>query len=128
MMKTRLLRLSVLMLAFTMTSCDQILDNYWDRKAQEQYVSPYKGTYKGNYSGDEVGTITIEVTKNGYTSLVKTSKFGTDDSFSSGKVMDDGSLYSVRLQSGFTLLGNLNTKSGTWKMGEWNGNWSVLKQ
>ncbi len=111
-----------------MTSCDQILDNYWDRKAQEQYVSPYKGIYKGTYSGDEVGTITIEVTKNGYTTLVKTSKFGTDDSFSSGKVMDDGSLYSVRLQSGFTLLGNLNTKSGTWKMGEWNGTWSVLKQ
>jgi len=40
MMKTRLLRLSVLMLAFTLTSCDQILDNYWERKAQEQYVSP----------------------------------------------------------------------------------------
>jgi len=128
MMKTRLFRLTVLMLAFTMTSCDQFLDNYWERKAQEQYVSPYKGIYKGTYSGDEVGTITIEVAKSGNTSLTKTSQFGTDDSFSSGTVTDDGSLYSVRLQSGFTLLGNLNTKSGTWKMGEWNGNWSVLKQ
>jgi len=111
-----------------MTSCDQILDNYWNRKAKEQYVSPYKGIYKGTYSGDEVGTITIEVTKNGNISLTKTSAFGTEDSFSFGTVMDDGSLNSVRLQSGFTLLGNLNTKSGTWKMGEWKGNWSVLKQ
>lgn len=127
-MKNRLFHLTLLMLASILTSCDQVLDNYWERKAQEQYVSPYKGIYKGTYSGDEVGTITIEVAKSGNTSLTKTSQFGTDDSFSSGKVMDDGSLYSVRLQSGFTLLGNLNTKSGTWKMGEWNGNWSVLKQ
>lgn len=111
-----------------MTSCEQMIDNYLERKAEEQYVSPFKGIYKGNYSGDESGTITLEVAKNGYTSLTKTSQFGTEDSFLSGMVMGDGSLYSVKLQSGFTLLGNLNAKSGTWKMGGWKGNWSVSKQ
>ena len=79
-------------------------------------------------SGDEVGSLTIEVAQNGYISVTKVSQFSTENSFVSGMVRDDGALQSVTLQSGFTLRGNLKTKSGTWKMGDWAGNWSVTKQ
>ncbi|ACU08399.1 hypothetical protein FIC_01957 [Flavobacteriaceae bacterium 3519-10] len=128
MMKTKFYHLLLLLFSLTLFSCDQILDNYWDRKAEENYVSPFKGIYKGNYSGDEVGTLSIEVAKNGYTSVTRIAAFGTEESTFSGMVRDDGALQSVKLESGFTLLGNLNAKSGTWKMGDWNGSWTVQKQ
>lgn len=128
MMKNRLFAVMLFMLAFTISSCDRILDDYWERKAEENYVSPFKGIYKGNYSGDEVGTLTIEVAKNGYTSVTRITAFGTEETFFSGMVRDDGAIQSVKLESGFTLFGNLIAKSGTWKMGDWNGSWSVSKQ
>ena len=109
-------------------SCQGIIDNLREEDANENYVSPFKGVYKGNYSGDEVGSLTIEVAQNGYISVTKVSQFSTENSFVSGMVRDDGALQSVTLQSGFTLQGNLKTKSGTWKMGDWIGNWSVTKQ
>ena len=128
MMKTKYYHLLLLLFSLTLFSCDQILDNYWDREAEENYVSPFKGIYKGNYSGDEVGTLTIEVAKNGYTSVTRIAAFGTEETSFSGMVRDDGALQSVMLRSGFTLLGNLSAKSGTWKMGDWNGGWTVQKQ
>lgn len=112
----------------SLISCQRIIDNLREEDANENYVSPFKGVYKGNYSGDEVGSLTIEVAQNGYISVTKVSQFSTENSFVSGMVRDDGALQSVTLQSGFTLLGNLKTKSGTWKMGDWVGNWSVTKQ
>ena len=118
----------IILSILSLVSCQQMFDNYWERKEEENYVSPYKGVYKGNYSGDEVGSLTIEVAQNGYISVTKVSQFSTENSFVSGMVRDDGALQSVTLQSGFTLQGNLKTKSGTWKMGDWIGNWSVTKQ
>lgn len=112
----------------SLISCQRIIDNLREEEANENYVSPFMGVYKGNYSGDEVGSLTIEVAQNGYISVTKVSQFSTENSFVSGMVRDDGALQSVTLQSGFTLLGNLKTKSGTWKMGDWVGNWSVTKQ
>ncbi|WP_242589736.1 hypothetical protein [Kaistella haifensis] len=112
----------------SLISCQRIIDNLREEDANENYVSPFKGVYKGNYSGDEVGSLTIEVAQNGYISVTKVSQFSTENSFVSGMVRDDGALQSVTLQSGFTLRGNLKTKSGTWKMGDWVGNWSVTKQ
>ncbi|MDN5578768.1 MAG: hypothetical protein L0G11_05405 [Chryseobacterium sp.] len=123
------IRLTLIILSIlTLISCQRIIDNLREEEANENYVSPFKGVYKGNYSGDEVGSLTIEVAQNGYISVTKVSQFSTENSFVSGMVRDDGALQSVTLQSGFTLLGNLKTKSGTWKMGDWVGNWSVTKQ
>lgn len=123
------IRLTLTILSIlTLISCQGIIDNLREEDANENYVSPFKGVYKGNYSGDEVGSLTIEVAQNGYISVTKVSQFSTENSFVSGMVRDDGALQSVTLQSGFTLLGNLKTKSGTWKMGDWVGNWSVTKQ
>ena len=123
------IRLTLTILSIlSLISCQRIIDNNREEEANENYVSPFKGVYKGNYSGDEVGTLTIEVAQNGYISVTKVSQFSTENSFVSGMVRDDGALQSVTLQSGFTLQGNLKTKSGTWKMGDWVGNWSVTKQ
>ena len=123
------IRLTLIILSIlTLISCQRIIDNNREEEVNENYVSPFKGVYKGNYSGDEVGTLTIEVAQNGYISVTKVSQFSTEKSFVSGMVRDDGALQSVTLQSGFTLQGNLKTKSGTWKMGDWVGNWSVTKQ
>ena len=123
------IRLTLIILSIlTLISCQRIIDNNREEEVNENYVSPFKGVYKGNYSGDEVGSLTIEVAQNGYISVTKVSQFSTENSFVSGMVRDDGALQSVTLQSGFTLLGNLKTKSGTWKMGDWVGNWSVTKQ
>ena len=123
------IRLTLTILSIlSLISCQQIIDNNREEEANENYVSPFKGVYKGNYSGDEVGSLTIEVAQNGYISVMKVSQFSTENSFVSGMVRDDGALQSVTLQSGFTLQGNLKTKSGTWKMGDWIGNWSVTKQ
>ena len=123
------IRLTLTILSIlSLISCQGIIDNLREEEANENYVSPFKGVYKGNYSGDEVGSLTIEVAQNGYISVTKVSQFSTENSFVSGMVRDDGALQSVTLQSGFTLLGNLKTKSGTWKMGDWVGNWSVTKQ
>nr|WP_305120009.1 hypothetical protein [Kaistella montana] len=118
----------IILSILSLVSCQRIIDNNREEEANENYVSPYKGVYKGNYSGDEVGTLTIEVAQNGYISVTKVSQFNTENSFVSGMVCDDGALQSVTLQSGFTLQGNLKTKSGTWKIGDWVGNWSVTKQ
>ena len=123
------IRLTLTILSIlSLISCQGIIDNLREEDANENYVSPFKGVYKGNYSGDEVGSLTIEVAQNGYISVTKVSQFSTENSFVSGMVRDDGALQSVTLQSGFTLQGNLKTKSGTWKMGDWVGNWSVTKQ
>lgn len=123
------IRLTLTILSIlSLISCQRIIDNNREEEANENYVSPFKGVYKGNYSGDEVGSLTIEVAQNGYISVTKVSPFSTENSFVSGMVRDDGALQSVTLQSGFTLQGNLKTKSGTWKMGDWIGNWSVTKQ
>lgn len=112
----------------SLISCDEISDSYWDRKAEENYVSPYKGIYKGNYSGDEEGSLTIEVTKSGAVSVTKISSFGQEEAAFSGSVQDNGSLHTVTMKSGFTLLGDLTNKTGTWKLGNWKGTWSVKKE
>lgn len=52
-MKLRLF--AFVILCFALTSCQQIIDNYWDRKEEENFTSSYMGVYKGNYSGDETG-------------------------------------------------------------------------
>ena len=118
----------ILFVTFTLNSCQQILDNYWERKEEENYTSSFKGKYVGSYNGDETGTIVLEVDKKGYVTVARNSSLGVNEIFISGVIQDTGGFQAVKSQSGFTLLGNLNAKSGTWKMGGWKGNWSVIKQ
>jgi len=113
---------------FCLFSCSELLENIDQRDAENSYTSPYRGVWIGTYSGDENGNLTIEVAKNGYTSVSRTTINGIENSFLSGMVRDDGALQSVSLASGFTLYGNFEKKSGTWKIEGRNGNWSVKKQ
>lgn len=124
-MKLRPLLCAILLL--TLFACQQIMDSYWDRKEEESFVSSYRGLYKGNYTGDETGTLTLEVSDKGYVSLTKVSPTGSE-THTAGIAREDGALQSVALPSGFTLYGNLITKSGTWKSANGQGNWSVSKQ
>ena len=119
----------VIILLLFLVSCDYIWERQKEKQAQENYVSPFQGIWVGKYNGDEKGDLTIKVAKNGSISFIRSSEHGITDDVTNGLVRDDSALQSVSsLQSGFTLFGNLQQKSGTWKMGDWKGNWSVTKQ
>lgn len=119
---------------FSLTSCEQILDNYWERKAEENYVSPYKGSYIGTYSGSDQGVLQIDISSKDYVEVTRTSSNNNfKETFQGG--MSGSSFNSVQSRSsGFTLLGNLipsaeKTYAGTWKMSEGNsGTWTLKKK
>ena len=118
----------------SLTSCQEIIDNYWDRKAEESYVSPYKGVYVGTYIGSDQGTIRIEVSSKDWVDVTRISNTPSfSDAFSGG--MSGASFNQVRSRtSGFTVMGNLikdpqNTYSGTWKIDDGNvGTWTLKKE
>lgn len=123
-----------LLTLFSLSSCEQVLNNYWERKAEEKYVSPYKGTYVGTYVGADQGVLRIDVSSKDYVEVIRTSsKNDFKESFEGG--MTGSSFNNVLSRSsGFMLLGNLNasqqnTYSGTWKMSEGNsGTWILKKE
>lgn len=113
---------------FTLYSCRYILDEQTKREEIESYISPFRGTWVGTYAGDQSGELKIDVAKNGYTSVTKTSQNIIENSFISGMVRDDGILQNVSLKSGFTLFGNLKVNKGTWGTTSANGTWTLVKK
>ncbi|QOW11509.1 hypothetical protein Q73A0000_14595 [Kaistella flava (ex Peng et al. 2021)] len=110
------------------------MDNYWERKAEENYVSPYKGIYVGTYIGSDQGTLRVEISTKDF---VEVKRFSTTNSFN--ETFEGGMIGSsfnkvISRISGFTVLGNVksnpeNTYSGTWKIDEGNsGTWTLKKQ
>lgn len=59
-MKT--LRILSLIALLSLVSCDRIIDNYWENREKENYVSPFRGVYTGTYSASDQGALCIEVT------------------------------------------------------------------
>jgi len=115
----------ILALLFTITSCDQITDNYWKEKEQENHTSSFMGKWVGNYNGNEVGTLTIEISKNGNI----TGSLGRTEVDLASYVYDDGTLQPVISNTlSFTLYGNLKDKKGTWKDKDKQGTWTLTKQ
>lgn len=111
-------------LFLTITSCQRIIDNYWEKQALENYASPYQGNYDGIYTGDISGKFTLQVGKDG-------NIFGLRDDVDNfgGKVYEGGALLSVESPySGFQLIGSLESKSGTWKVGNYTGTWTTTKK
>ncbi len=127
-MKHTLSFLLLLSCCATLISCEGLLDTYFDRKEEQNYVSTYQGVYKGTYSGDEAGSLIIEISKNGAATISRTNASFTETADYSGRVWDDGSLQSVVFQSGFRLYGNLHQLSGTWQYNSWSGTWTLKKQ
>ncbi|MDP9954556.1 hypothetical protein J2X97_000193 [Epilithonimonas hungarica] len=116
------LTLSIL---FAITSCDQITDNYWQQKEEENHTSPFMGKWVGTYNGNEVGTLTLDISKNGNI----TGSLGRTEVDLASYVYDDGTLQPVISNTlSFTLYGNLKDKKGTWKDKDKQGTWTLTKQ
>jgi len=123
-MKTKTL-ISLLILSSTFISCDQILDNYWEKKEQENYTSRYMGKWVGTYTGQGNGNLIISVSKSGNI----TGTYGQNNDMVLGFVMDDGALTPVISDTPiFTMYGSLNTQKGTWKNGSLAGEWTLTKR
>lgn len=124
----------VTLLVLTMVSCQRIVDNYWERKAEENYFSPYQGIYAGAYDGADKGTLRIVISQKNTVTVTRISTVNPlTEEFYGGMI--DASFNQVKSRtSGFTILGNVisnsqNTFSGTWKIDEGTtGNWTLKKQ
>ena len=129
------IKVSLLFCAFlTLSSCEQIMDNYWERKTEENYVSPYKGVYIGNYTGSDRGTLRIEISKKDFVEVKRVSSMNNYTETLEGGMIGPSFNKVISRTSGFTILGNVtsnpqNTYSGTWKIDEGNsGTWTLKKE
>ncbi|WP_312819843.1 hypothetical protein [Kaistella carnis] len=130
----RIYKFIILFALFSLFSCQQIVDNYWERKAEENYSSSYKGVYIGTYSGSDQGTLRIEISAKDFVEVKRMSTLNAvNETFEGGMI--GASFNQVKSRtSGFTILGNVisspqNTYSGTWKIDEGNsGTWILKKQ
>lgn len=118
-------------MVFSLNSCDQIRENYFDQQTQQNYTSPYKGIWIGNYSGNSSGNLKIEVFKAGNVQVTRTFDNSSETFF--GTVLDNGAFLNTTSQnSGFQILGNLqsqnNQTNGAWKQNNFSGNWQLNKQ
>ncbi|MGI9650890.1 hypothetical protein [Chryseobacterium sp. RLHN22] len=118
----------IFILIISLQSCERIIEQNRFNSEQENYTSPYQGTWYGAYTGSSANsTFSLKVYKAGNVEVIRSSG-NTSETFY-GQVLDNGSLTSLYSQSsGFTMNGNLNTKSGTWQQGNLSGNWTVSKQ
>ncbi|WP_157761339.1 hypothetical protein [Chryseobacterium camelliae] len=108
-------------------SCDQIIDNMRLKEEQQAQTSAYMGRWSGSYSGDESGTLVLDIKKSGSVEVIRSSN-GVEDRYYT-EIFSGASLHVASSpNSGFTLYGNMETHSGTWKMGKSSGTWSVNKQ
>lgn len=122
----KLLFLSALT-AMIFNSCEHILDDMQLKKEQQAQTSAYMGRWSGSYSGDESGTLVLDIKKSGSVEVIRSSN-GIEDRYYT-EIFSGASLQvSSSPNSGFTLYGNMETHSGTWKMGKSSGTWSVNKQ
>jgi len=122
----KLLFLSALT-AMIFNSCEHIMDDMQLKKEQQAQTSAYMGRWSGSYSGDESGTLVLDIKKSGSVEVIRSSN-GVEDRYYT-EIFSGASLHVASSpNSGFTLYGNMETHSGTWKMGKSSGTWSVNKQ
>lgn len=111
-----------------------MVDNYWERQEEENYVSPYQGIYTGTYDGSDKGTLRIEISRKNTVTVTRISTLHPlTEEFYGGMI--EASFNQVKSRtSGFTVFGNVinnsqNTFNGTWKIDEGNsGSWTLKKQ
>jgi hypothetical protein len=129
-------------LLLSLSSCEELFDRVvnatiWGNGdgPKGNYTSPYMGKWTGIYSGDENGDLVLNVAKSGGISGTITKKTYLDGNLSQeaedilGAVLEGGSLMQVNsINHNYSILGNLETKSGTWKKGNLTGTWKLTKQ
>jgi hypothetical protein len=116
----------LILILFSVLSCNRILDNYFEKEAQQNYTSPYMGKWVGTYNGEESGTLSITVAKSGSILGI----YGQEAKTFISNVFDDGSILPVNSDDPmfFILYGSLYQKKGTWKKSNLQGTWTLTKQ
>jgi hypothetical protein len=109
----------------SLQSCQNILDQAEEKRAQENFMSEFMGNYTGSYSGDVSGSLAINVRKD---ASVEVSRgiAGGSDSYLTHLIMSSFNT-TTKSPQGFMLIGNMQTKKGTWEMGNLKGTWTVTK-
>jgi hypothetical protein len=126
--KIRMKRISVLLMIIsllTFQSCEDVVDEIYKNKEEQNYVSPHRGKYTGTYTGDSAGELIINVSEKGSVEITRTS-LNSNESYYTGLINASFNTTN-KAPSGFMLIGNLNSKMGTWEMGSLKGNWTVKK-
>ncbi|MBB4805216.1 hypothetical protein HNP38_000488 [Chryseobacterium defluvii] len=118
----------IILASFTLFSCDHIIDEIDREREEESYTTPYMGKWTGNFNGDQSGTLVLNVGKSGTIEGVRVSGSFQETFYTSLLGGGSGAINGITTSgSGFVLHGSLESKSGTWTIGNLNGTWSVIK-
>ena len=118
--------LVLLSIFFIAISCQRIIDQKVFDDELNSYTSPYQGIWYGDYTGTSSGNFKVIVYKAGNIEVNRTQSNYNETFY--GQVYDNGIINNAVSNSGFYLMGNLNTLSGTWKLTSDSGNWTIKKQ
>lgn len=125
MMKKLTVKYFLLCTLVSLQSCEHILDQAEEKRAQENFTSEFMGKYTGTYSDDLSGSLTVNITKSASAEVIRSINSGTDSYWTS--LIGSSFNTTVKSPQGFIIYGNLQNKSGTWEMGSSKGTWSVTK-
>lgn len=109
----------------SLQSCQHILDQAEENRAQEDFTSEFMGYYSGSYTGDISGSLNVSVRKDATVQITR-STAGNPDTYITYLVMSSFNSTSQSPQ-GFKLIGNMQTKKGTWEQGHLKGTWVITK-
>lgn len=121
----RILALFTVISLVILQSCEDVVDQIYENKQEQNAVSPYRGNYTGTYTGDVSGNLIINVSEKGTIEITRNT-LNSSESYLTGFINASFNTTN-RAPSGFMLIGNLNSKMGTWEMGSLKGNWTVKK-
>ena len=131
LMRKKKIRMKRILAVFTvislviLQSCEDVVDQIYENKQEQNAISPYRGNYTGTYSGDVSGNLIINVSEKGTIEITRNT-LNSSESYLTGFINASFNTTN-RAPSGFMLIGNLNSKMGTWEMGSLKGNWTVKK-
>jgi hypothetical protein len=123
---TKVLFSSVLILG-VLSSCESVLDDIRLKEEQQDQTSVYMGRWVGSYSGTENGNLILDIKKSGSVEVTRSVGI-TQDIYYTNLYGGKSLQVTPSPNSGFTLYGNMETHSGTWKMGNSSGTWSLNKK
>lgn len=124
-MKNLSIKIVAACLFLSMQSCEHILDQAEEKRAQENFTSEFMGKWTGSYSGDINGSLTVIVAKNAGAEVIRSTS-GNPDSYYTNLVMSSFNT-GTKSPQGFVIQGNLQAKNGTWEMGNLKGTWTLNK-
>lgn len=119
---------TILLAAFLLLniSCEEIVDRAINNDEEITFNNAYRGQWVGTYTGSLSGNLNVNIDKNGYAEVSRTA-VNANETYSTSIIGSSFNSIS-HAPSGFILYGNLEQKSGTWKMGSLEGNWVLVKK